>query len=145
MTKGDIMTDFVEIKARYPDSQINALGKQDMDNIRWLIAECEKQGRDAFEKGILLEAHRNTKERLQAENERILDKARLLSNEAMNLDADVAKLQAREEILLSGIAKALVHDDFWTHLTNALATLKAPVTPESSESVQHTDPDKSFS
>ena len=38
----------------------------------------------------------------------------------------VERLQAREEVLLSGIAKALVHDDFRTHLTNALAAQETP-------------------
>lgn len=35
------MTDLAKIKARYPDKQINALGKIDLDNIRWLVAEVE--------------------------------------------------------------------------------------------------------
>lgn len=49
----------------------------------------------------------------------------LIIHESMNaLLAERGRLQAREEILLEGIAKALVHDDFRTHLTNALAALK---------------------
>ncbi len=71
------MTNLDQIKARYPDWQKNALGKIDMDNIHWLITEVE---------------------RLQSENKRLLEKARLFANEAMNLDADVAKLKAHQEL-----------------------------------------------
>ena len=45
------------IKDRYPPTQVNALGKQDMDNIRWLITKYEALFKE--------------NERLQAENKKL--------------------------------------------------------------------------
>ena len=73
-------------------------------------------------------------ERLQAREEKLLEKGRLLANESMNLDADVAKLQAREELLEKVVEAASAclaawDDAKWPSpipLRKAIAALKEP-------------------
>lgn len=74
------------------------LVKQLDDYLTILVTE-ESESNPDVSYALLIDKTIDELERLQAREEKLLEKARLLANESMNLDADVAKLQAQMELL----------------------------------------------
>lgn len=70
-----------------------------LDDYLTILVTEESESNPDVSYALLIDKTIDELERLQAREEKLLDKARLRANESMNLDADVAKLQARNELL----------------------------------------------